>query len=212
MKDPYSVLGVSPTATDEEIKKAYRELARKYHPDSYQGSPLADLASEKMKEINEAYDTIQKQRAAGNSGSSYGDGSYTRGSYNSSYGGQSSFAEVRRMINAGQYTAAESILDSTPSAGRDAEWNFLKGTVLYRRGWLEQAYTYLQTAVKLDPNNSEFRAAYNQAQQMRSGKMGGYRAGSGSDKGGCDVCSMCCGMLCADSCCECFGGDIISCC
>ena len=55
MRDPYSVLGVDQNASDEEIKKAYRELARKYHPDNYQNNPLADLAEEKMKEINEAY-------------------------------------------------------------------------------------------------------------------------------------------------------------
>ena len=65
MRDPYTVLGVSQSATDEEIKKAYRELARKYHPDNYQDNPLADLAEEKMKEINEAYDIITKQRAGG---------------------------------------------------------------------------------------------------------------------------------------------------
>ena len=58
MRDPYSVLGVSQSASDEEVKKAYRELARKYHPDNYQNNPLADLAEEKMKEINQAYDTI----------------------------------------------------------------------------------------------------------------------------------------------------------
>ena len=61
MNDPYSVLGVSPNASDEEIKKAYRELARKYHPDNYQNNPLADLAEEKMKEINAAYEQITKQ-------------------------------------------------------------------------------------------------------------------------------------------------------
>ena len=72
MRDPYSVLGVSQNASDDEVKKAYRELARKYHPDNYQNNPLADLAEEKMKEINEAYDTITKQRSGGYSGSSPG--------------------------------------------------------------------------------------------------------------------------------------------
>ena len=73
MNDPYSVLGVSPSASDEEIKKVYRDLARKYHPDNYQDNPLADLAQEKMKAINEAYDTITRARAGGSSqsGQSY---------------------------------------------------------------------------------------------------------------------------------------------
>ena len=65
MRDPYSVLGVSQNASDQEIKKAYRELARKYHPDNYVNNPLADLAEEKMKEVNEAYEAIQKQRSGG---------------------------------------------------------------------------------------------------------------------------------------------------
>ena len=64
MKDPYVVLGVSKNATDEQIKDAYRELARKYHPDNYADNPLSDLAGEKMKEINEAYDAIMNSRRA----------------------------------------------------------------------------------------------------------------------------------------------------
>ena len=72
MKDPYTILGVSRDATDEEIKKAYRALARKYHPDNYAGSDLADVAEEKMKEVNEAYDLITKMRASGNGGTHSG--------------------------------------------------------------------------------------------------------------------------------------------
>ena len=93
-RDPYSVLGVNRNATDEEIKKAYRELARKYHPDNYVDNPLSDLVEEKMKEVNEAYDTIQKERAAGKTGS---------GNYSSyTYSGITSFAEVRRLISEGK--------------------------------------------------------------------------------------------------------------
>ena len=64
MRDPYQVLGIPSTATDEEVKKAYRNLARKYHPDNYHDNPLEDLAQERMKEINEAYETIRNQRKA----------------------------------------------------------------------------------------------------------------------------------------------------
>mgnify|MGYP002658845731 CR=1 FL=1 len=60
--DPYKVLGVSRDASDDEIKKAYRELARKYHPDNYAGNPLADLVEEKMKEINAAYEMLRRER------------------------------------------------------------------------------------------------------------------------------------------------------
>ena len=68
MKDPYQVLGVPRSASDEEVKKAWRDLARKYHPDNYAGSAQAAGYEEIMKEINEAYDAIQKERAAGNRG------------------------------------------------------------------------------------------------------------------------------------------------
>ena len=74
MNDPYKVLGVSPSASDDEVKKAYREMAKKYHPDQYANTPLAELAGEKMKEVNEAYDTIVKQRKEAKSGGAYGSG------------------------------------------------------------------------------------------------------------------------------------------
>ena len=72
MNDPYKILGVDPSASDEEVKRAYRELARKYHPDNYADNPLGDLAEEKMKQINEAYDQITKMRQ---NGTPYGQGS-----------------------------------------------------------------------------------------------------------------------------------------
>ena len=203
MKDPYSVLGVSRTATDDEIKKAYRELARKYHPDNYTNSPLADLASEKMKEINEAYDTVQKERS-GKGNSSYSSGgnySYGQSSYTGSSG--TSFAEVRRLINAGQYIQAENILDSTPSAGRDAEWNFLKGCICLQRGWYADAQRYIETACYMDPNNIEYRNARARMSGSAAGFGQPYRTAGGL--GGCSACDICAGLMCADCLCDCFG-------
>ena len=108
MRDPYSVLGVKPDASDQEIKKAYRELARKYHPDNYVDNPLADLAEEKMKEVNEAYEAIQKQRSGGGGGgysqsSSSSSGGYQYGYQQQSYGGTNNptFNRVRNLINMG---------------------------------------------------------------------------------------------------------------
>ena len=97
MTDPYVVLGVSRTASDEEIKKKYRELARKYHPDNYANNPLADLAQEKMKQINEAYDAITKERAGG--GAQYK--TYTQPGSTSSGSASGPYRDVRSAIMAG---------------------------------------------------------------------------------------------------------------
>ena len=162
MKDPYSVLGVSQSASDDEIKKAYRELARKYHPDNYQNNPLADLAEEKMKEINEAYDQIQKQRKASSAASqshSYGYGSgnsYGNSAYGGAYGA-GSLNQVRMAINRGDISLAERLLSGM--SDHNAEWNFLMGVVCSRRGWMDEAQRYMETAVQMDPNNPEYQNA-----------------------------------------------------
>ena len=112
MRDPYSVLGVSQNASDQEIKKAYRELARKYHPDNYVNNPLADLAEEKMKEVNEAYEAIQKQRSGGGGYQQQSSG-YYQGGYQQQRqygGGNPTFARVRNLINMGDLNAAERLL------------------------------------------------------------------------------------------------------
>lgn len=202
MKDPYSVLGVSRNATDDEIKKAYRNLAKKYHPDNYSGSAMAQAAEDKMKEINEAYDTIQKERSGQSTG--YG-GAYT---YNTS--GSTSFAEVRRLIQDGRYSDAELIIDSTPSNDRGAEWNYLKGCLLVQRGLYYDALKYIEIACYLDPSNMEYREAKNRMKTRSGGYGQQYTTMRRADD--CDCCGTCTALLCADSCCECCGGDLISCC
>ena len=206
MRDPYQVLGVPNTASDEEVKKAYRNLARKYHPDNYHDNPLADLAQERMKEINEAYETIQTQRKRGASGGSYG-GSY---GYNAGYGGyQQSYAgpyqRVRAAIQQGNLNLAEELLNAMRD--HDAEWNFLKGVLCYRRGWMDEAKRYYQTAVQMDPDNAE----YQRALDMMEGRQTAYRPnGYGNvSTGSCHMspCLPLCVML---SCCP--GGGYFYCC
>ena len=97
--DPYKVLGISPNASDDEVKKAYRELARKYHPDNYVNNPLADLAQEKMKEINEAYDMITKQRSSGSSAGR------SQGTYSSSYTQNTGSPAFARFAPGNMWTA-----------------------------------------------------------------------------------------------------------
>ncbi|MGM9636405.1 MAG: DnaJ domain-containing protein [Eubacteriales bacterium] len=207
MNDPYKTLGVSREATDEEIKKAYRDLARKYHPDNYVDSPLADLVQEKMKEINEAYDAIQKERSGGKS---YGStSSYSTG--NSNYSEE--LLRARQLVNDGRYSEADIVLDSIPSQGRNAEWNFLMGIVKTRRGYYYDAMRFFETACYLDPDNPEYRQALSDI-RSQSGNYGQtYRTyQTNTSSGGCSACDMCSGLICADCCCECMGGDLISCC
>lgn len=210
MPDPYRVLGVPPNATDEEVKAAYRKLAKKYHPDNYADSPLADLAGEKMKEVNEAYDQVVKERR--NRGTGGRSGPYGSAGTGGSYGytggtGGSGFEDVRSLINAGRISDAEQILDGVPPEGRNAEWYFLKGAVLYRRGWLEEAYNDFSAACRMDPSNVEYRAAYAQVTNQRNGMYGGYNPNvpQYGGFGGCDLCTSLC---VADLCCNCFGGDM----
>ena len=189
MNDPYSVLGVSSNASDEEIKKAYRELARKYHPDNYQDNPLADLAEEKMKAINEAYEAIQKMR-----GSSQGGG--PSGGYQSrtTYSGQSqdpSFARVRMLINSGNLAQAEAALDEM--SNHSAEWYFLRGAVAYRKGWLDEAMQNYQIACQMEPNNMEYRQAL--AMMQRGGGFGPYGS-AGMDMSDCCTTYLCLRCLC----------------
>ena len=200
MKDPYSILGVNKNATDDEIKAAYRELARKYHPDNYADNPLSDLASEKMQEINNAYDSIMNMRK--NRGSKGQE-------FSGSYSANTNYPDIRNYINQGRYDDAQSLLDGVPVEKRDAEWYFLNGTVLYRRGWFDASYTSFATACRMDPNNPEYRAAFAHAQRNRGGFSGGYSTMRGSECNSCDVCQ---GLICADCCCECMGGDLIRCC
>jgi curved DNA-binding protein CbpA len=201
MNDPYSVLGVTPSASDEEIKKAYRELVRKYHPDNYNNNPLADLAQEKMKEINEAYDQLTKNKNAGNGGG-YGSSGYNNGGYSgytSASGGSAEYNQVRAAINSGNLALAEQLLNG--ASNRNAEWHFLMGSVFYRKGWLDDAKRYFQKAAEMDPGNQEYIQALSYISRGQPYNPYGYDVNR--NVGGCSFCDICSAMLCAEACCNC---------
>lgn len=140
--DPYKVLGVSQNASDDEIKKAYRELIRKYHPDANSGNPLADLAEEKFKEVQTAYSQIMDMRSGKTTGS------YSQGTQ-----------------------------------------GYSQGTQNYGQGYNQN---------------------YNRQRYEQYGS--GYGRGPyGNELDNCSTGNICCDLWCADSLCECMGGDLCSC-
>lgn len=194
MNDPYAVLGVSASASDEEVKKAYRELVKKYHPDNYANNPLADLAEAKMKEINEAYDSIVKMRTQGGYRASGGGNTYSGNGYGSNTGNQysnSSFAQVRQLIGMGNLAEAERILRS--SRTQTAEWFYLMGTIAYRKGWMDDARQNFWTASSMDPTNLEYRQAVNSVNMQ---------ANRGAYRGGDDLSTLCTTLCCLNCLCD----------
>lgn len=199
MSNPFDVLGLPPGASDDQVKNAYRNLARQYSP----GGATPDPA--KLKELDNAYDAIILSRTGNGTGAS--------GGYQNSGGSSyvyNDLGDIRAKINNGNIDAADTLLDGIPVAQRSAEWYYLKGTVQRRRGWLEEASRNFERAAQMDPSNAQYRQAYD---SMNNARSGGYRTErSTGGKSGCSACDICSGLLCADCCCECMGGDLIKCC
>lgn len=190
MRNPYEVLGVSPAASMDDVKRAYRDKAR-----MYSDNPA------KMDELNSAYDAIIMN------GGNYQN--TTENSYTSS-GDSSDYSDIRSKLNSGRIDDAEMLLDGIPYQFRNAEWYYLKGTIQHRRGWLESAVESFKKAHEMEPNNPEYDAAYKQLYRERRGS---YHNQNNGEKSGCgDPCNICSTLLCADCCCECMGGDLIRCC
>lgn len=238
-KNPYDVLGVPQNASDDEIKKAYRDLTRKYHPDANVNNPLADLAEEKFKEVQEAYDLIMKQRASGynsyssssyGSGSSYGGSSYGNGSSygggsygnGSSYGGGSygnggyagqddpRIQAAINYINNRRYQEAVNTLNQIEQ--RSAMWYFLSANAHMGMGNNVLARDHAAQAVNMEPNNMQYRQLLNNLNfAMNRYQNSPYGNGYGPGSSSCGTGNMCCDLMIADQLCECMGGDLCSC-
>lgn len=171
--DPYKVLGVSPDASDEEIKTAYRRLAKQYHPDR---NPGDETAAKKMQEINDAYDQIKNPDKARRSAGGYGGYS----GYGS-YGGQSASGQYKQSaaqyIRFGRYREALNLLAS--DTNRDAQWYYLSALANDGLGNQITALEHIRRAVSMEPNNPEYLHILN---QIENGGVT-YRRQAGSYRG-----------------------------
>ena len=159
MSNPYEVLGISPSASDEEIKKAYRNLSRKYHPDANINNPNREQAEEKFKQIQQAYDQIMKEKQYG---SSYGyAGGYSSGNGYAGRGGGSQ--ESIQLQAAANYIAnrcydqALHVLNDIPFSQRGARWYYFSAVANAGTGNNMTAKQHGARAVELEPSNLEYR-------------------------------------------------------
>ena len=193
IQDPYKVLGISPDASDEEIKRAYRRLAKQYHPDRNPGDATA---AKKMQEINAAYEQIKNPEKAQPQGS-YGQQGY--GSYGgyggySSYGGYDPFGGYQQSyqrqqtgdqyqqsayqyIRYGRYQEALNVLQN--STERNARWYYLSALAHNGLGNQVTALEHMRRAVSMDPDNLE----YLQALSMLENGGTTYRRTAGNYRG-----------------------------
>ena len=232
MNDPYQILGVTRDAGDREIKKAYRDLSRKYHPDSYAGKSEAEAnaAAEKFKQVQEAYNRIVDERS-GKATGSYGDfGGF--GGFGANQGRQNYSEDEQHMmaamnyIRARRYNEALNVLNGI--SNRNAAWYYYSSIANMGLGNNNVALEQAKQAADMEPGNMQYRQYYQQLQNgggfyggspFGSPFGGGYGGGGsyggyGSYGGGYDSCgtgNLCCDLWCADTLCECMGGDLCAC-
>lgn len=222
MSDPYKVLGISRDAADEEVKKAYRDMSRKYHPDANVNNPNKDKAEEMFKLVQQAYDQIMNERKYGSSygntgygnGNPYGDSGYGQGdfggfgnfggfrgfghfgggAYNGSSAGQDPYyTAASNYINSRHYQEALNVLNNIEN--RTAYWYFLSAVANNGVGNNVLALDLAKTAVEMEPDNLTYQRL---VQTLENGDSwySGQRSAFGGDESGMYFCSNPCATLC----------------
>ncbi len=182
MTDPYSILGVKPTDSDADIKKAYHVLVKKYHPDRFSDEYEKKKATEKLGIINDAYNTVEKLRKSGENYT----GVYSDEGYDDVY------IKVRQFIAQNDIFAAKNLLSVIQN--RTAQWYYLMGVVFLRQGMYQNAKEHFKTAHNMDPMNNEYATAYNTIKD----RAGGFYTNVNMNRSGCAT------LACVSTCC-CYG-------
>ena len=197
MNNPYKVLGVNENATQEEIRAAYLQLVKKYHPDRYTDPDLKAVANEKLVEINEAYEFLTK-KSSGSANRGPGSGQGYGGGYSgagSAYAGPNAteFARARAFLGQNNLQAAKAVLDNISI--RNAEWYYLYGIIYLRQGWFDKAREYLTIAYQQEPGNAEYASAYNTIRHTGNP----YARQAGAYQSNWSPCDICAGAMCFSS-------------
>ena len=202
MLDPYSVLGVPRNASDEEVKKAYRKLSRKYHPDANINNPNKDQAEERFKQVQQAYDQIVREREQGASQSSWS-GEFGGGYHTQDDQRSMEMRAAANYINAAHYQEALNVLNRMTE--RNGQWYYYHAVANAGAGNTASAMEDARRAVDMEPNNMQYQQLY---QQLQSGGQWYWNQGNGygyerpgNGFGNCCCQCLCMNMLCPGCCC-----------
>lgn len=197
MKKYYKTLEINENATEDEIKKAYIFLKRKYDPQNYDKEELKQHAEEKTKEITEAFDQIMNEIRTKKIENNEEKKEYDY------------FKNIENLIEENQLQKAEDILMAIPQDKRVAKWYYLRGVILMQKGWVMEASNFFSTAVSMEPDNEEYKKAYEKVMWQKNAGFNNQNQGQYGNpypqQGpvGCSFCDICGAMMCMDMCCDC---------
>ena len=168
--DPYQILGVSPSASDDEVKQAYRTLSKKYHPDANINSEHQAEYTEKFKQVQNAYKTIMDSRKKGFTQQNFGGQGQSQSTYQYNGNEQAAFNDAAAYINAGRFQDALNVLEQIRT--RNSIWFYYSALAMNGIGNNVTALEYAQTAAQMEPGNIQYIFL---VQQLQAG-CGQYRS------------------------------------
>lgn len=198
MNEPYRILGVDPEAPMRTVRRAYRTLKRKYRPGCFGEKELNALAKERKRQIENAYREIRLLRAGRELPASSAP-QPTSPMENVDF---TLYERVRDLLARDLWGDAEKELKAAPISLRNAEWYFLMGQTLRKKSYFLDAQRMMEIACRIEPENAEYKSAYDALKTETKGYGGGYRLSTPGSGDFLECCGACCCEGCAEGCCE----------